>query len=87
MKHSILTPGLGGLLSFTVFLKKEGVTYSIHQYDDESLTVFFSTIGARFEVDFYEKYVTYSHFKGSEESLDDEIAFMRLFREGWDMKA
>jgi hypothetical protein len=82
MTNSVLQPGLTGLIKFIEFLKSERVTYSIHEYGNESLTVFFTVFGARFEVDFFEDRVNYSHFTGNEECLNDENEFIKLFHEG-----
>jgi hypothetical protein len=78
--------GLSGLLEFTNFLKSHKITYSIHQYSDDSLTVFFTVVGARFEVTFFEDSWNFSHFPGSEECLDDEKELMGFISEGWDLK-
>ena len=41
MKDFEIKPGLSGLLSFCEYLGKNKITYSIHKYSDDALTVFF----------------------------------------------
>ena len=72
MKNFEIRPGLTGLLNFCEYLTDVNVTYSIHKYSDDALTVFFTVVGARVEVQFFENDWNFSYFKGDEGVIDSE---------------
>lgn len=75
--------GLSGLLEFADFLKKKGITYSIHHYSFDSLTIFFTLVGARIEVQFTEEDWCYSVFFGKEFDGFDVDDLKKLIEKHW----
>jgi len=78
-----ISGGLSGLFSFAKYLNKKGITYSLHQYGDDSLTVFFTVVGARIEVTFYEYYANYSVFRGSEDVFENGDDLEAIIDKHW----
>ena len=69
------------MLAFANFLEEKHVTYSIHKYSDDAITVFFTIVGARIEVEFNNSEATYSVFRGNEDVLDDQGALFRMIED------
>jgi hypothetical protein len=87
MTHKkILNPGFDGLIQFVSFLKHQGVYYELKHSLSDAISVWFVIVGSRFEVDFFNNYVTYNFYKGNEEVFTDDTQFLQLFEEGWDLK-
>lgn len=78
MKDFEIKPGLSGLLSFCEYLEKNKITYSIHKYSDDALTVFFTVFGSRIEVQFFEDWWNYSYFSGDEGVFDDSRSLNKI---------
>jgi hypothetical protein len=78
-----LKPGLTGMLEFAAFLKSNKIIYSIHHYSYDGFTIFFSTIGARFEVLFTEEDWSFSYFPGNEDFDTDKNRLIKLINEHW----
>ena len=78
MKTLEIGPGLQGLLSFCGVLRNNNIHYSIHQYSDDALTVFFTLVGKRVEVQFFEDWWNYSFFSGDEDVFDDKESLEKL---------
>ena len=70
MKKIDIGPGLSGLLIFCKWLEQQNIVFSIHRYSDDALTVFFTLVGARVEVQFFEDWWNFSYFTGDEGVLD-----------------
>ncbi len=84
--NRILKPGLSGLIGFLGFLQRQGVDFDLKYDLSDAISVWFMTVGIKFEVDFYEHHVTYNFYRGNEEVNRDEVQFIQLFSESWDMK-
>jgi hypothetical protein len=80
---SKMKPGLVGILEFAEFLKSKKITYSIHYYNYDGLTIFFSVIGARIEVLFTEEDWSFSYFPGNEEFDTNENRLISLIDKHW----
>jgi hypothetical protein len=76
-------PGLSGLLSFCNWLNKKGITYSIHKYSDDALTIFFTIVGQRVEVQFFEDWWNFSFFSGDESVMDTKEELLTLIGKHW----
>lgn len=76
-------PGLSGLLKCCLWLDKNGITYSIHKYSEDALTVFFTVVGARVEVQFFEDWWNFSHFTGDEGVMDTAAELMDVISKRW----
>jgi hypothetical protein len=86
-EQKILQPGFVGLINFVSFLKYHGVHFDLKYSLSDAISVWFVIVGKRFEVDFFENDVSFNFYIGNEEVFTDEKQFMRLFLEGWDLKA
>ncbi len=78
-----LKPGLTGMLEFAELLKLKKIAYSVHHYSYDGFTIFFSTIGARFEVLFTEEDWSFSYFSGNEDFDIDKNRLVELINEHW----
>jgi hypothetical protein len=75
--------GLQRLLNFLSMLQHKGLTYSLHHFTPDNITVIATLIGARIEVYFEVGSMTFSIFKGSEAVEDDALTLQTLFDEHW----
>jgi hypothetical protein len=82
----VLKPGLSGLIAFLDFLDRQGIDYDLKRDLSDAVSVWFMTVGVKFEVDFFEDHVTYNFYSGNEEVFRDEKQFVQLISESWDIK-
>jgi hypothetical protein len=76
--------GLQRMLDFLDFLRDRGIHFTIEQKARENLTVTFTLVGARVEVDFDPDSMQFCVFKGSETVQTDEKVLHDLIRGHWD---
>lgn len=58
--------GLERMLNFLDILREKNIHFFITQYSSEGLTVTFTLVGARVEVEFFVDHLEFSIFNGSE---------------------
>jgi hypothetical protein len=73
--------GLERMLDFLDLLREKKIWFFITQYSDEGLTVTFTLVGARVEVEFFVDHLEFSVFKGSEAVESDEKALLDLIKQ------
>jgi len=83
MKTLELKPGLAGLLSFCAYLDSQNITYSIHKYSQDGLTVFLTMVGCRVEVEFTEDEASFSVFNGDESVSSSSAELSVLISRHW----
>ena len=76
--------GLQRLLDFLLKLDSKGITYSLHRFAPDSVTVYFTLVGARVETAFDVQGMSFSVFKGREWVETDPKILDSLFAEHWD---
>jgi hypothetical protein len=78
--------GLKRLLDFLSLLQDKGITYNIEHYAPDSLTVYFTLVGARVEAIFDVDRMSFSCFKGREWVETDLSVLDSIFVDHWDDK-
>jgi hypothetical protein len=73
--------GLERMLDFLDLLREKKIWFFINQYSDEGLTVTFTLVGVRVEVEFFIDHLEFSVFRGSEAVESDEKALLDLIKE------
>lgn len=73
--------GLERMLEFLDLLREKNVHFFITQYSDEGLTVTFTLVGVRVEVEFFVDHLEFSVFRGSEMIDSNEDALVALIKE------
>ena len=73
--------GLERMLDFLDLLREKNILFFITQYSDEGLTVTFTLVGARVEVEFFVDHLEFCVFRGSELVESDERLLRDLIRE------
>jgi len=73
--------GLERMLDFLDLLRKNNIWFFITQYSPEGLTVTFTLVGARVEVEFFVDHLEFSVFRGSEAVQSDEKVLLDLIKE------
>ena len=73
--------GLERMLDFLDLLREKKIWFFINQYSDEGLTVTFTLVGVRVEVEFFVDHLEFSVFRGSEAVESDEKLLLELIRE------
>lgn len=73
--------GLQRMLDFLDLLREKKIWFFINQYSDEGLTVTFTLVGIRVEVEFFVDHLEFSVFRGSEAVESDEKLLLDLIQE------
>lgn len=73
--------GLERMLDFLDLLREKKIWFFINQYSEEGLTVTFTLVGVRVEVEFFVDHLEFSVFRGSEAVESDEKLLLDLIRE------
>jgi hypothetical protein len=73
--------GLQRMLDFLDLLREKNVHSFITQYSSEGLTVTFTLVGVRVEVEFFVDHLEFSVFRGSEAIESDEKLLLDLIKE------
>jgi len=73
--------GLERMLNFLDLLREKKIWFFINQYSDEGLTVTFTLVGVRVEVEFFVDHLEFSVFRGSEAVESDEKLLLDLIKE------
>jgi len=73
--------GLERMLNFLDLLREKKIWFFINQYSEEGLTVTFTLVGVRVEVEFFVDHLEFSVFRGSEAVESDEKLLLDLIRE------
>lgn len=73
--------GLERMLDFLDVLREKKIWFFINQYSDEGLTVTFTLVGVRVEVEFFVDHLEFSVFRGSEAVESDEKLLLDLINE------
>ena len=76
--------GIVDLLPFLAMLRQRKTHFFIEQYRDDSLTVTFTIIQYRVEVDFFIDHVEYSYFVGNEDVLMREDVLKAFVEQDYD---
>jgi hypothetical protein len=76
--------GLSRLTDFLTFLRKRKIEFYLDHQQDDAIMVLFALVGARVEVEFFEDYIEFSQFRGSEGVDCDEAELRALIAELWD---
>ena len=73
--------GLERMLEFLDLLREKNIHFFITQYSDEGLTVTFTLVGVRVEVEFFVDHLEFCVFRGSEMIDSNEDALVALIKE------
>ncbi|MCA0406726.1 MAG: hypothetical protein LCH39_11310 [Proteobacteria bacterium] len=75
--------GLPDLLKFLDFLRSKKIHFRLDQYRSNTITVTFTLVGCRVEVDFFEDHIEFSYFTGDEGVHDDWKLMQSLLEKHW----
>lgn len=75
--------GIPDILKFLEFLRERKIHFRLDQYRTNTLTVTFTLVGCRVEVDFFEDHIEFSYFKGDEGVHDDWKIMEQLLNDHW----
>lgn len=75
--------GLPDLLKFLDFLRSKKIHFRLDQYRSNTITVTFTLVGCRVEVDFFEDHIEFSYFTGDEGVHDDWKLMQALLDKHW----
>jgi hypothetical protein len=75
--------GIKDIFVFLEALREARIHFSLHQYRDDSITVFFTLVGCRVEVDFFIDHIEFSHFDGNEDVHVDWAIMQGLLDKHW----
>ena len=73
--------GLQRMLDFLDVLRAKNIHFFITQYSPEGITVTFTLVGVRVEVEFFVDHLEFSVFRGSEAVESDEKLLLDLIKE------
>jgi hypothetical protein len=71
------------IIDFLDFLRGKKVHFRLDQYRTNSITVTFTLVGCRVEVDFFEDHIEFSYFTGDESVHDDWKIMQALLDKHW----
>lgn len=75
--------GLPDLLRFLDFLRSKKIHSRLDQFRTNTVTVTFTLVGCRVEVDFFADHIEFSYFTGDESVHDDWAVMQRLLDTHW----
>lgn len=73
--------GLERMLDFLDVLRERNIHFFLTQYSSEGITVTFTLVGVRVEVEFFVDHLEFCVFKGSETISSDEKKLHALIKE------
>jgi hypothetical protein len=73
--------GLERMLNFLDFLRERNIHFFLTQYSSDGITVTFTLVGKRVEVEFHVDHLEFSVFTGDEAVGSDEKALYDLIRQ------
>ncbi|KAF0231671.1 MAG: hypothetical protein FD175_579 [Beijerinckiaceae bacterium] len=71
------------ILAFLESLRETNIHFSLRSSRDDSISVDFTLVGCRVEVDFFEDHIEFSYFKGDEGVERDWKIMEQLLNDHW----
>jgi hypothetical protein len=84
MTRAIVAPrDILDIFKFLEHLRAAGIHFKLRSSRDDSVSVDFTLVGCRVEVDFFEDHIEFSYFTGDESVHDDWKIMQSLLDKHW----